>query len=255
LAVLAQPMLPHERTGVAASVDLVRGGREAHLIDAGDWQGRHELLADRIEDLSVGGGGHPLLHETARQISRLAGMAELLLGAPAEIEWGTEGQQVTLYQARPLSGAPPPITVTHRHIVELPRYPLTPLSDSFLWGDDSPARVLSAAMTPLGLAALSEDALVRVKGRVMLDVSAFKALALGVSTEAALKGRVVLSALLGRTGQASAAAPPSRCARSSSPRRSTLGSKRRVAQRARPALESGAPIRVTPGIARSVRPS
>jgi phosphohistidine swiveling domain-containing protein len=207
LAILAQPVLRHERSGVAASVDLVNGGRDAHLIDAGDWQGRHALLSDRVDALSAAADAHPLAHDIVRQASKLAGMAELLLGAPAEIEWGADGQQVTLYQARLLSGAPTPITVTHRHIVELPRYPLTPLSHSFLWGDEAPARVLSEGMTPLGLTALSEDALVRVKGRVMLNVSAFKALALGLSTASGLRGRVVLSALLGRTGQGHATPP------------------------------------------------
>ena len=207
LAILAQPVVRHQRSGVAASVDLVQGGRDAHLIDAGDWQGRHALLTDRVDVLSDTLGGAPLSDASVRHISKLAGMAEVLLAAPAEVEWGIEGEQVTLYQARPLSGQALPVTVTHRHIVELPRYPLTPLSHSFLWGDGSPAEVLSAGMTALGLDALPERALVTVKGRVMLDVSAFKALAMGLGTASGLRSRTLLAALFGLTGQSRADAP------------------------------------------------
>lgn len=207
LAVLAQPVLAHERSGVVASVDLVRGSRDAHLVDAGDWQGRHELLTDGVEALALRAQGPALPDESVRQISRLAGMAESLLGVPSEAEWGLVGGRVTLYQARALTGEPLPTTVTHRHIVELPRYPLTPLSDAFLWGEASPASVLSAGLTPLGLPALPERALVRVSGRMMLDVSAFKALTLGLNAEVGLKMSVVFAALLGRTGQGQAKAP------------------------------------------------
>jgi len=200
--VLVQPLLAHERSGVAASADLVDGGRERHLVDAVTWQGAHDLLTGRVTSRQTDSA---LPDAVTRQVSRLAAAAERALGRPAEVEWGLQGDRVTLYQARALTGEPPPVTVTNSHLVELPRYPLTPLSHAFLWGEGEPVEVLRGALGSLGLGALPDTALRVVRGRVMLDVSAFKGLALGL--DGGLRAGTLLSALFGRTGRGAAAQP------------------------------------------------
>lgn len=208
LAVLAQPLLAHERSGVASSVDLVGGGRERHLVDAGTWRACHDVLSDRVV---VAAGVDPALalpDDAIRHISRLVASAEEALGRPAEIEWGLQDGRVTLYQARALTGEPPPTTLTNRHLVELPREALTPLSHAWLWGEGAPGALLSDALVPLGLSPLADGALRVVHSRVMLDVTAFKALALGLASGGSLRSGVLLGALLGRTGCATAPLPP-----------------------------------------------
>ena len=72
LAILAQPLLAHDHAGVAASVDLVTGGRARHLIDATCWQGCHDWVRDRVTTIA---GEPPLSEALIREISRVTAVA------------------------------------------------------------------------------------------------------------------------------------------------------------------------------------
>ena len=210
LAILVQPRLAHDVSGVAASVDLSEGGRERHLIDVEGALWVHDILADRVSVVGTHSDSPSLEPQTLRSLSRLVASAEAHLGGVSEIEWGLEGNRLTLYQARRISGPPIPRTVTDRHIIELPRYPLTPLSHSFLWGEGPLTLPLNAALTPLGVTPLSEASLRLVQGRVMADVSAFKALIMGLPGAAVMKARPLVDALLGLSGAADNVTPAQR---------------------------------------------
>jgi len=211
LAILVQPLLDHDRAGVAASADLVGGGRGRHLVDvqrsSAPWRGVHDELTDAVTPLAGADPRHALPDEIVRQLSRLAARAEQALGCPAEIEWGLQGDRVTLYQARPITGAAPAATVTNSHLVELPTYPLSPLSHALLWGDQPPLLLLSRALERLGLGPLPDSAVRAVRGRVMLDVTPFKPLLLGLDDRLALGAWAVSGALFGLSGRGVAEPP------------------------------------------------
>lgn len=165
LAVLICEHIDHERSGFAASVDPTSGVADRRLVDQATgpapWHGFIGAFDRSCTDLSDPGGRPP--RAVLDAVSDAAGLAAELLGAPCEIEWGSIGEDVWIYQARPLSPAPPEtVTLVASGAVELPPYPLTRLSADFLFDLDGPEPALPALTFHRGAPYIDARALARL---------------------------------------------------------------------------------------------
>ncbi|MFN7954360.1 MAG: PEP/pyruvate-binding domain-containing protein [bacterium] len=215
LAVLANVRVAHDDLGFGSSADVRSGFTERHLVERAT-EGRehtsmHALLPNVVTELA-GAPGSALDGGLVRQISQLAGRAELLLGRPVEIEWGSADGRVLIYQIRPLTSLPRRKTYTNSYVADTPRYALTPLSWWFVFGDEPPARLVSAGLERLGLGGLADDDVRVHHGVLYLRWERFKPLFVGhqlsdMPTSTALKVLVVLARAGARRRQ-SLAPPP-----------------------------------------------
>lgn len=113
MAVLVQRLVAARAAGVVFSANPVTGADEA-VIEAvrglGDRLASGEVDADRWVD--VAGTARPITdtgvidHVAATRIAALARGAALACGAPQDLEWAIEGDELYLLQARPITGLP-----------------------------------------------------------------------------------------------------------------------------------------------------
>lgn len=179
LAVLVNVRMPHDLTGFASSADVRSGFTERHLVevstDGQEVTAEHSLLSDVIQVLEASPDHEPD-RPLLREVSLLAGRAEVLAGRPVEVEWGRTDGRVWVYQVRPLTSLPRRSTFTNSYVVDVPRYPITPLSWWFLFGDGSPAQVLGSALERLGLGGLDDGDVKVFRGVLYVRWERFKLL-------------------------------------------------------------------------------
>jgi phosphohistidine swiveling domain-containing protein len=203
LAVLANVRVPHDDLGFGSSADVRTGHSERHLVErstAGrECTAMHELLPNVVSELASTPGVPGMDQRFVREISTLAGRAELLLGRHVEIEWGTQQGRVFVYQVRPLTRLPRRRTFTNSYVADTPRYPLTPLSWWFVFGDATPAALVSTGLRRLGLGTLTDDDILVHRGVIYLRWERFKPLFVGqASAEVSFATVRGVSVALGR---------------------------------------------------------
>ncbi len=178
LAVLINVTVPHDHLGFASSAEVNTGFRERHIVEVStpdrEWTCCHSLLPNTLEPAAGSLPEHALPDPIVRRISRLAGEAEVLLDCPVEIEWGLVDGELWAYQARPLTAMTYTDTFTNSYVTDLPRYPLTPLARSFLFGDEPPARMLGAGLRAFGLGGLEDEDVRVFAGGLFLRWTQFK---------------------------------------------------------------------------------
>ncbi len=179
LAVLVNARLPHDDLGFGSSADVRTGFTERHLVEVAtegrECTGMHSLLPNVVSELASSPGAS-LDPGFVKEISVLAGRAEIFLGRHVEIEWGTKDGRTYVYQVRPLTSLPRRHTFTNSYLADTPRYPLTPLAWWFVFGNEPPARVLSSGLARLGLGSLSENDVLIHRGVLYLGWERFKPL-------------------------------------------------------------------------------
>jgi pyruvate,water dikinase len=115
MAVLVQRMVPADAAGVAFSADPVTGARDVATVSAVRGLGERLVSGDvGGEEWSVNGTAarrrrsheDVLDHERALAVAQLARDVEAHYGAPQDIEWAYEGDELRLLQARPMTALP-----------------------------------------------------------------------------------------------------------------------------------------------------
>jgi len=224
LSILINVRIPHEVAGFASSADVSLGFRDRHWCEtfhgSQPWVAVHHLLEGSVrspEGRLQGGTRKQLVVD----VSRMALEAEAALGGPVEIEWGVDARGIWLYQARPLTARPSVETYTNAYVVEVPRRPLTPLSDSFLFGEEHPAALLNRGLTFLGIPPFQDADFRQISGRWYVRVAAIKAFLIGgAAKRTSLRGVLRVVGL----GLRSVANPRARRSRRGAMRRLDFGS-------------------------------
>jgi rifampicin phosphotransferase len=164
MAVIVQPLIVADCAGVCFSVDPVRRQQDVIVVNAAwglgagvmdgaitadtAWVYRHDfsLEKQRIVPKPVqllpdsrgrtGSAAVPAAQQRAaclppawlKRVAQLGLAAELLFGAPQEVEWAIAGQHLWILQSRPITALPPELAVT-------PPFPVD-------WTDDAERRAL-----------------------------------------------------------------------------------------------------------------
>ncbi len=152
MAVVVQRMVEAAFAGVAFSVDPV-DGQERVVIEAVPGTGERlmagtargeRVLVDR-SSLAVTGRepaeGGLVTEEAAREIAEAALRAEALFGAPQDIEFAHDGEELWLLQSRP-------ITAARARAGEVSEFD-TPTDDDTFWTSANVQEVLPGLLTPL----------------------------------------------------------------------------------------------------------
>jgi hypothetical protein len=124
VAVIVQQMVPAELAGVAFSADPQTGERGVTVIEAvrglGDKlvSGAADPEAWRVKgqacEVTRRGASSVLSDAQARRVAELARAMESLFGAPQDVEWALQGEELFLLQSRPITAlpaAPRPISI------------------------------------------------------------------------------------------------------------------------------------------------
>lgn len=112
MAVIVQRMVDADLGGVAFSADPVSG--KPDIVVEASPAGAEAIVSGRVEPerasfkrKDLGGDAQPdaplARADVPRAVARLALAAEDLIGAPADIEWAYDGEQLWLLQARPIT--------------------------------------------------------------------------------------------------------------------------------------------------------
>jgi pyruvate,water dikinase len=151
MAVLVQRLVPADAAGVAFSADPVTGDRDLVTVSAVSGLGERLVSGDVSgEEWSVNGTAarrrrraEDVLDETrALAVADLAREVERHYGAPQDIEWAFEGEELRLLQARPMTALPeeieweaPGCFVRDFRLGEWIGGPVSPLGASWLVAD------------------------------------------------------------------------------------------------------------------------
>lgn len=157
MAVIVQQMIPCQVSGIATSVDPLDGAPEVVIeattglgdkLAAGGVVGEHLRVAPgsaaERPDGAPAAESRLLTAGQAEQIAELAREAEACLGAPQEVEWGFLGEDLFLFQSRPLTVRP-----SGFFSQRLP-------ADNHLWTGGFFNERLSRPVSPLGWTLLRE---------------------------------------------------------------------------------------------------
>ncbi len=200
LAVLLQRWIPHSRRGHAASIDPGDGRDDRVLVEStdGDLGSPRSWRFDPGASGPRGAPNDPSPAALAGVLRRAQNRSD---GRAVEVEWGIVGDELCLYQERPLGLAP--LRVYSNGVFgEGITAPLTPLSESVLLDGIGWLGLLRARLTRMGVplpAGVPEA--VRYAGCWYLGEAPFRALRSAPLTESDLavalprQGRVLLDVL------------------------------------------------------------
>jgi pyruvate,water dikinase len=200
MGVVVQRMVRSETSGVAFTIDPVRGEDSVIVVDAVRGLGEalvsgratpdhHRVQKDglSIAHREVRGDSPVLSDQNVVDLAKRAMAIEALFGAPQDIEWAIAGGEIWILQSRPVTGARTSIDAaewsseldtptssktqwTTANIQEVMPGLLTPLTWSFL-GEDFD-RYTRVALKRLGLNVTSKDPMVgSFYGRAVMNLS------------------------------------------------------------------------------------
>jgi len=165
LSAIFQRQVAVELAGFAFSVDVTTGRRECRMIEI-TTGAQATVLSHRLTGKreTLLGDAAALTDELARQIEDLTDRISAHFADPVEIEWGWDGNELFLFQARAMSHLPDVQTWVLRPEIGLD-LPLTPMSWSVLGGKESIASWLDSPVDQLP--AKNSDEFIRlINGRV-----------------------------------------------------------------------------------------
>lgn len=122
MAVLIQPMVAGEVSGVAFSANPVTGDRTEVIVTATRGLGEALVSGEVVGDewIVAGGAARPVAETqkaidaaVATRVADLARRVDAHLGCPADIEWTMAGTRLVLLQARPITVLPTRPDITH----------------------------------------------------------------------------------------------------------------------------------------------
>lgn len=171
--VLIQKRVAHEVACIATTVDIVDRRPQCIIADISDAMGTALPAAaiDRITG-AISYAGQERAELTATLLHWLSANVENLempVNGPAQIECGVVGDRVYLYQIRPLSIEIGRRVLVNSYLVELPPYPLTPLSESIIARKEKPEQVLERPLWQLGFTPGKYIIVRKVAGRFYAD--------------------------------------------------------------------------------------
>lgn len=172
--VIVQPYVECDYRAVTSTVNLVdRRPEEAaiELVDASG--GRRWLLPwSRISQgfaiLPPSDLGEDVLR-VVRDLASSLDVYESTVGGAAEIEWGIASGRLVVFQVRRLAADFGKRAYTNSFVVDLPNYPLTTLSASFLGGSKSYAEFLLDPLIRLNMPVAAASDVATYRGRYYVD--------------------------------------------------------------------------------------
>jgi phosphohistidine swiveling domain-containing protein len=171
--VILQLRVEHEVACIAATVDFIDGRPECIIADISDSAGQ-TLPPARIDRIT-GAISYPgeeraeLARALLKWLSANADNLEAPVNGPAQIECGAVGDKIYLYQIRPLSVELGRRVLVNSYLVELPPYPLTPLSESIIAKKEKLEKVLERPLWNIGFSEGKHVIVRRVAGRFYAD--------------------------------------------------------------------------------------
>ncbi len=171
LPVIVQQKIDHSVFFICCSANYLNGRLEEMLISHESRETAGLVVYNMFtKGIRTAAGSETIPFET-RTVLRLVDIMQQLEASfdkPVQIEAGLAGNELYIYQVRPLTGFRPVETLTNSFIVDIADFPLTPLSRDLFGLPGTINARLAHRLSPFGLPAGTE-LLVEKNGRFLLD--------------------------------------------------------------------------------------